>query len=84
MDPNTISPRARLAPGENHLELVMAFGGTKLIVPEEWDIKIEITSVFGGFSDKRGRSIVVKDRDQDSLIITGVNVFGGGEIVNYL
>ncbi len=75
--------RARLAPGENHLELVMAFGGTKLIVPEEWDIKIEITSVFGGFSDKRSRSIVVKDREK-SLIITGVNVFGGGEIVNYL
>ena len=75
--------RAKLAPGENHLELVMAFGGTKLIVPEEWDIKIELTSVFGGFSDKRTRSIVVKDREK-TLIITGVNVFGGGEIVNYL
>ena len=75
--------RARLAPGENHLELVLAFGGTKLIVPEEWDIKIEVTSVFGGFSDKRVRSIVEKDREK-TLIITGVNVFGGGEIVNYI
>jgi predicted membrane protein len=75
--------RARLAPGENHLELILAFGGTKLIVPEEWDIKIEVTSVFGGFSDKRGRSIIEKDREK-TLIITGVNVFGGGEIVNYI
>lgn len=75
--------RARLAPGENELELVLAFGGTKLIVPEEWDIKIEVTSVFGGFSDKRVRSIVERDREK-TLIITGVNVFGGGEIVNYI
>jgi len=75
--------KARLAPGTNNLELVMAFGGTKLIVPEEWEIKIEVTSVFGGFSDKRVRSIVEKDREK-TLIITGVNVFGGGEIVNYL
>lgn len=75
--------RAMLAAGDNHLELVMAFGGTKLIVPEEWDIRIEVTSVFGGFSDKRVRSIVEKDRTK-TLIITGVNVFGGGEIVNYI
>lgn len=75
--------RARLAPGENELELVLAFGGTKLIVPEEWDVKIEVTSVFGGFSDKRVRSIVERDREK-TLVITGVNVFGGGEIVNYI
>ena len=75
--------RAALAPGENYLELVLAFGGTKLIVPEDWDIKIEVTSVFGGFSDKRVRSIVQKDRSK-TLVITGVNVFGGGEIVNYI
>lgn len=74
--------RAKLAPGKNHLEVVMIFGGTKLIVPESWEIKMEVTSVFGGFSDKRIKSMVVSDTDR-SLLITGVNVFGGGEIVNY-
>jgi predicted membrane protein len=74
--------RAKLAPGKNHLEVVLLFGGTKLIVPESWTVKIEVTSVFGGFSDKRVKSIVVSDTDR-SLHITGVNVFGGGEIVNY-
>ena len=74
--------RAQLAPGRNHLEVVMIFGGTKLIMPEGWDVKVEVTSVFGGFSDKRVKSIVVTDADR-SLHITGVNVFGGGEIVNY-
>jgi predicted membrane protein len=74
--------QAKLAPGKQHLELIMIFGGTKLIIPEGWDVKIEVTSVFGGFSDKRIRSIVVSDADR-SLIITGVSVFGGGEITNY-
>ena len=74
--------RAVLAPGRNRLEVIMIFGGTKLILPESWDVKVEVTSVFGGFSDKRIRSIVVADNDR-SLHITGVNVFGGGEIVNY-
>jgi predicted membrane protein len=74
--------RAQMAPGKNYLEVVMIFGGTKLIVPESWEVKMEVTSVFGGFSDKRIRSMVVSDSDR-TLYITGVNVFGGGEIVNY-
>lgn len=74
--------RAKLAPGKHYLELTLIFGGTKLIIPEAWDVKVEITSVFGGFSDKRVRSIVVPDTDR-SLVITGSSIFGGGEIVNY-
>lgn len=74
--------QARLAQGKHYLELTLIFGGTKLIIPEGWDVKVEITSVFGGFSDKRVRSIVVKDSDR-TLILTGTSIFGGGEIVNY-
>jgi len=74
--------RAQLAPGKVYLEVVLIFGGTKLIVPESWDVKMEVTSVFGGFSDKRVKSMVVTDADR-TLVITGTNVFGGGEIVNY-
>jgi predicted membrane protein len=75
--------RARLAPGTNHLELVMIFGGTKLIVPEDWDVRMEITSIFGGFSDKRVRSRAEKETDR-RIVLTGASIFGGGEIVNYL
>jgi len=73
---------AKLAPGRNHLEIVWIFGGSKLIIPEGWDVKVEVTSIFGGFSDKRVRSVVVKETDR-SLVITGTCIFGGGEIVNY-
>ena len=73
---------ARLAPGKNHLEIVWIFGGSKLIIPEAWDVRVEVTSIFGGFSDKRVRSMIVKDTDR-SLVISGTCIFGGGEIVNY-
>ncbi len=73
---------ARLAPGNNNLEIVWIFGGSKFIIPEGWNVKVEVTSIFGGFSDKRVRSIVVTDPDR-TLVISGQIIFGGGEIVNY-
>lgn len=74
--------QAQLAPGKHYLELVLIFGGTKLIIPEGWDVKVEVTSIFGGFSDKRIKSRVVPDADR-KLVITGTSIFGGGDIVNY-
>jgi predicted membrane protein len=71
-----------LAEGTNYLDVTMIFGGSKFIVPEEWDIKIEVTSIFGGFSDKRQRSIVVPDTTRQ-LVIRGETIFGGGEIANF-
>jgi len=73
---------ARLAPGRQHLDVVMLFGGSKFIIPDNWDVKVEVTSVFGGFSDKRVKSMVEKDQDR-TMVITGVAIFGGGEITNF-
>jgi predicted membrane protein len=72
----------QLAEGSNELDVTMIFGGSKFVVPEGWDIKIEVTSIFGGFSDKRERSIVVADPNR-KLIIKGVTLFGGGELTNF-
>jgi predicted membrane protein len=74
--------QAQLASGKHYLELILIFGGTKLIIPEGWDVKLEVTSIFGGFSDKRIKSRVVTDTDR-KLVITGTSIFGGGEVVNY-
>jgi len=71
--------KVRLAEGTNYLEVSMIFGGSKFIVPEDWDIRIEVTSIFGGFSDKRYRTIVVPDSTR-KLVITGETIFGGGEL----
>jgi predicted membrane protein len=74
--------RSRLAPGKNVLEMVMIFGGSKIIVPQEWDVKVDVAAVFGGFSDKRIISSAITRDPAGTLIIKGVAVFGGGELVN--
>jgi predicted membrane protein len=70
---------AVLSKENNILEMISIFGGGKLIIPEDWDVKVEILALFGGFSDKRR---VLNVDHEKILIIKGVAIFGGGEIVN--
>lgn len=67
-----------LAEGTNILEIDCVFGGINLIVPSDWNVKIAVKSVMGGFSDKR--RIVKTNGSKGELIIRGSTVFGGGEI----
>lgn len=74
--------QATLGEGTNHLEINTIFGGVTLIVPADWKIQLKMTSILGGFSDKRS---YVKENPDPSrmLIITGSTIFGGGEIKSY-
>ena len=74
--------RARLASGRQIIDVIMIFGGSKFIVPEDWDIRVEVISIFGGFSDKRMNISTEKDKER-TLVFTGITLFGGGELVNY-
>lgn len=74
---------AQLAPGVNILDQVTVFGGSKIIVPNDWDIKIEVIAIFGGFSDKRGKLPQQTSASERKLVIKGVAIFGGGEIISY-
>ena len=61
------------------IDLVCVFGGLELRVPDHWDVVVKVTPVFGGFSNKR--SVRVREgMTKKTLFITGVVVFGGGEI----
>lgn len=73
---------ARLAPGRHVLDVVSVFGGFKLIVPSDWNIKLEVTAILGGVSDKRSR-INENLSEERVLIIRGIAIFGGGEIKNF-
>lgn len=76
--------RAKLAPGENYIDVFCLFGGMKLVVPEGWNVKIRVMSVFGGFSDKhRIKSPESATENDSQLIIKGTVIFGGGEIKSY-
>lgn len=63
------------------LDVTAIFGGMKLIVPKDWNVKVEVVSVFGGFSDKR-MFAVDPTVNSKTLIIKGTTVFGGGELSN--
>lgn len=71
---------AELAEGDQKLEISCIFGGTKLIVPADWDVVVDVTGILGGVTDRRH---IVTDRHVDysrRLHLTGACVFGGGEI----
>lgn len=74
--------QATLAEGVNELEINTIFGGVTLIVPSDWRVQLKMTSIMGGFSDKRA---YIRENPDTSrvLIIKGSTIFGGGEIKSY-
>jgi predicted membrane protein len=74
---------AELAPGRNILDMFCLFGGSKIIVPAGWRVKIEVTAIFGGYADKRRSAPASNIIDDKELVIRGVVIFGGGEIKGY-
>lgn len=64
------------------LEVNNVFGGTKLVIPGNWEVQIEVSAVFGGVEDKRVFQNTVPDPEK-KVILRGSCVFGGIEIANY-
>jgi len=74
--------QSKLAPGTHVIDTLCMFGGTNLIVPPEWDVRVEVVSILGGFSDKRHRLGEPTKDVGKTLIIRGLALFGGGELKN--
>ena len=62
------------------IDVANIFGGSKIIVPEDWNVKVEVVSIFGGFEDKRGASVISRTSSGKIVVIKGTCIFGGGEI----
>ena len=62
------------------IEVFTLFGGCEIIVPEDWRVKIEATSIFGAFNDER--NITNQSEENPRVIIKGFTMFGGGELKN--
>lgn len=74
---------AELALGQNVLDVFCLFGGSKIVVPAGWRVKIEVTSIFGGYSDKRRIAPKTDMENERELVLRGVAIFGGGEIKGF-
>lgn len=64
------------------LEVNSVFGGTKLIIPSNWDVQNNISAVFGGVEDKRMLNNSIPDLNK-KILLKGSCVFGGVEVTNY-
>ena len=64
------------------VNIFVKFGGATFIVPSDWNVKIEVVSIFGGYSDKRNTNLEMQNSDK-TLVIKGYVFFGGCEIKSY-
>jgi len=74
---------SRLAEGQQILDTLSVFGGSTIIVPAGWTVKVEVVSIFGGFNDKRERMPNLVYDQNTMLVIKGMAIFGGGEVKSY-
>jgi len=64
------------------IDLTQVFGGTKLIVPSNWQVKAQMAAIFGGVEDKRSIQNTALDPNK-ILVLDGTSIFGGIEIRSY-
>jgi predicted membrane protein len=62
------------------IEAVSIFGGSTLVVPADWNVKVEVFNIFGAYADKRMASQIDYNK---TLVIKGVTIFGGGEVKSF-
>lgn len=51
------------------------FGGVEVVVPRDWNVRVDVLPVFGAAEDERPRSDAV--HDTTDLVVTGFTAFGG-------
>jgi len=73
--------KTHLPEGVTRLEINAVFGGVTIFVPNNWNVKVQVDCVFGGFEDKRMSIDSTTDMSR-TLLICGSCVFGGGELKN--
>ncbi|HHP7240940.1 MAG TPA: LiaI-LiaF-like domain-containing protein [Cyclobacteriaceae bacterium] len=70
----------QLAVGVSKVDVLVVFGGSKLYLPDTWNVKINATPIFGGIDDKRDSNAGWDE--SGTLILTGLVLFGGIEILS--
>jgi predicted membrane protein len=64
------------------IEVSVVFGGVDIVIPSNWNLKNEMSVVFGGIEDRRTVSPNVAESGK-TLILKGDIIFGGIEIKSY-
>lgn len=72
----------KLADGLQIIDITAIFGGSTIVIPQDWKVEIDVVAIFGGFGDKRRKDPNLVYQPNKTLLIKGVVLFGGGEIKN--
>ncbi|WP_143961983.1 LiaF transmembrane domain-containing protein [Litoribacter populi] len=68
--------------GEAIINIEIAFGGVKLIIPPHWDVDINVSNIAAGIEDKRSFPHTKPDPTK-VLRINGSMIFGGLELRSF-
>ena len=72
--------QAKIQNGPAVLDIFVMFGGATIYAPKDWNVNVQLTPIFGGFSDKRFNISPATNDPNKELIVKGLVLFGGGEI----
>jgi len=72
--------RARPVPEGAAMDVVVAFGGVDIVVPEGWRVEVKGLPLFGGWSNKTSRDLL--DPDAPRLSVEALVAFEGLEIAH--
>jgi len=64
------------------IDVTQLFGGVKLVIPSNWELKSDLTAILGGVDDKRNAPQGGYTAGK-KLILTGFVMFGGVDIKSY-
>jgi predicted membrane protein len=64
------------------IEVIAIFGGVKIILPPTWEVKNEVTAIFGGIDDKRAL-MPYQGEVRKVVVLKGIALFGGVDIRNF-
>lgn len=64
------------------MDLTAVFGGCEILVPADWKVKVDITTILGGVEDKRHMDMTTGGTEK-LLILKGTCIMGGVEIKSY-
>lgn len=64
------------------IDITQVFGGTKIIVPANWQVVSDLAAVFAGVDDKRIKNPAALNNDK-ILVLKGVSLFAGIDIRSY-
>jgi len=74
--------QATLSGEKNVVDILTIMGGSSFIVPSDWNVRVEVTPILGGFGDTRKKDPNTIPDPRKELFIKGLVIFGGGEIKN--